>query len=51
MKKKTSPRMFLLIGWLAGLAAVLLLGLGWPAVFPSGLNLANSTAPHSARRW
>jgi hypothetical protein len=39
-KKKRSPLVFMLTGWLAAVAAVLLLGVGWPSVFPSGLKLA-----------
>ena len=39
MKKKRSAWVFLLTGWLAGVAAILLLGVGWPWVLPSGLNL------------
>ena len=41
MKKKRSPLAFLLTGWLAGLAAILLLGVVWPAVLPSGQNLTH----------
>ena len=39
-KKKRSPLVFMFIGWLAAVVAVLLLGVGWPSVFPSGLKLA-----------
>jgi Ni/Fe-hydrogenase subunit HybB-like protein len=40
MGKKRSPWAFLLTGWVAVVAAVLLVGLSWPAVFPSGQKLA-----------
>ena len=31
---------FLLTGWLAEVAAIVLIGVAWPSVFPSGLKLA-----------
>ncbi|MEP7356885.1 MAG: hypothetical protein ABI847_06560 [Anaerolineales bacterium] len=37
--KKRSWWPFLLIGWGASVAAILLLGIGWPSVFPSGQKL------------
>ena len=39
-KKKRSVWAFLLAGWVAEAAAIVLIGVGWPSVFPSGLKLA-----------
>ena len=38
-KKKRSIWAFLLTGWAACAAAILLLGVAWPSVFPSGQKL------------
>jgi hypothetical protein len=40
MGRKRSPWVFLLTGWLAMVAAVFLIGFGWPSIFPSGEKLA-----------
>src|SRR5688572_15412728 len=36
--KRTSKRPFALAGWLAGVTAILLLGVAWPAAFPGIVN-------------
>ena len=36
--KRTPRRSFILAGWLAGMAAILLLGVAWPAAFPGIVN-------------
>ena len=41
MKAQRSRLVFMRTGWLAGLVAVLLLGVVWPAILPSGLNLTH----------
>lgn len=39
MKKRRSKRAFLAAGWIAGIAAVLLLGVVWPSAFPGIVNV------------